>query len=270
VLKIGPYAVLRRLATGGMAEVLLGQTENGRTVALKRVLPHLAGRARLLAQFRIEARATAALRHPGIVRVLDIREEDGLPVLVLEHVVGVDVRTLRARAAEREVAIPAEVVAAILAGAAAALAHAHARGVAHHDVKGSNVLLAWDGTVKLADFGIAAIGHRGDPAADVAALAALGARLSHELPRLPASSAAELSAALCAWLEARHVVARPRIASFLAELFTGEEREHSFVDEDPDEPTLRLRRRRRLGWVAAAGAGLLVALGAWRLTEGRR
>jgi len=186
---VNRYEIVRRLATGGMAEVLLARDETGRLVALKRVLPHLAQVTHVVDRLRVEARATAALDHPGIVRAIELLEDEG-PTLVLEHVAGVDARTLRARARAAGRELPPVVVASIVSAAASALAHAHARGVVHRDLRAANLLLAWDGTVKLADFGIAAVGEPADPADDVTALTHLAARLSAPHDKDPPSPAA--------------------------------------------------------------------------------
>jgi serine/threonine protein kinase len=270
------YAIVRRLATGGMAEVLQARDAGGRPVALKRVLPHLAGVAHVVERLRLEARATAALDHPGIVRVIELLDEG--PTLVLEHVAGVDARTLRARGRP----LPPVVVVAILVQAAEALAHAHARGVVHRDLRAANLLLAWDGAVKLADFGIATLGD--DPSADVTALARLAIRLSEpqdedpptlrvssgglEAPSSPrqrtpalqtapppssitstagggladvvrADTAAGMALQLERWLH-ENGIEDPRlpVASLLAELFSEDERRGSItVDDDFGDPT---------------------------------
>ena len=251
------YDIVRRLATGGMAEVLLAKDAGGRLVALKRVLPHLAEVEHVVERLRLEARATATLDHPGIVRVIELLE-DG-PTLVLEHVAGVDARTLRARGRP----LPAVVVAAIIAQAAEALGHAHARGVAHRDLRAAHLLIAWDGTVKLADFGIATIGD--DPSSDVTALSHLAARLSDahdKYPPTPATAegwlppvifpmdagteppsetltAVRLALRLERWLHERGI-GDPRlpVARLLGDLFTDDERRDTLtVEDDFGDPT---------------------------------
>jgi len=146
-VQLGPYTVLRRLAAGGMAEVLLA-LRHGQPVALKRILPHLAGSSEIIALFEEEARIAADLHHPNIVAVHDFSVIDGGHVLALEYVAGIDLRGLRRTC-------PPPVVAAIAAAVCAGLQHAHAHGVVHGDVSPSNVLLGVDGQVKLCDFGVA-------------------------------------------------------------------------------------------------------------------
>src|SRR5262249_54282761 len=139
-----------------MAEVLLALREGpggfARPVALKRILPHLAAQPDIVALFENEARLAARMSHPGIVQVHDFSIIAGQYVLAQEYVAG---------AALRQVAQPARgpvapvLVASILAELCGALHHAHERGVVHGDVSPSNILIGFDGAVKLADFGVA-------------------------------------------------------------------------------------------------------------------
>jgi serine/threonine protein kinase len=156
-VRLGPYRVIRRLAIGGMAEILLARFE-GRPLALKRILPHLAGSDEMVALFEEEARIAARLTHPNVVRVHDFARIDGAWVLALEYVAGIDLRQLMARA---RAALPAELVAGIGAELCAALEHAHQLGVVHGDVSPSNILRGFDGSVKLCDFGVSNCPGRG-------------------------------------------------------------------------------------------------------------
>ncbi|MCL4225357.1 MAG: serine/threonine protein kinase [Myxococcales bacterium] len=153
--RIGRYRVVGALGTGAMGEVLRAHDERlGRDVAIKRV-KNLLGvmSASFHARFEAEARALAALAHPGVVQVFDLGVEDGEPYLVLELIEG---PTLRAVIAERG-ALPAAEVCALGIQLARALEAAHARGIVHRDVKPANVLRGPGGLWKLADFGVAHI-----------------------------------------------------------------------------------------------------------------
>jgi serine/threonine-protein kinase len=145
----GRYVRVRRIGTGGMARVFLAQDEVlDRPVAVKQ-LPSGAPEESLR-RFRREARLGASLNHPNVVSIYDsVSEEDSL-LIVMEYVEG---ESLAERM--RHGSLPQAEALAILAQIADALDHAHANGVLHRDVKPSNVLLAEDGTAKLADLGIA-------------------------------------------------------------------------------------------------------------------
>ncbi|GAB4215783.1 MAG: hypothetical protein OHK0013_41660 [Sandaracinaceae bacterium] len=175
-IPLGPYRLVRRLATGGMAEIFLARQEGpdgfARELVVKRILPHLAADPEFLRMFRDEAKLAALLSHPNVVHVYDFGAvqdgDDTTLYLAMELVRGVDLRALILRAlseAKREghpFAIPPHHAAKIASFVCEGLAHAHAvridgrpAGIVHRDVTPSNVLLSFDGAVKLADFGIA-------------------------------------------------------------------------------------------------------------------
>jgi serine/threonine protein kinase len=139
------------LGQGGMGEVRGARDVRlGRPVAIKTLRAGLAGKPEVRRRFEAEARAAARLSHPHVVAVHDVGEEDGVPFIVMERLPGTGLERDMA-AGPLEPARVREVGAGILA----ALGAAHADGVVHRDVKPGNVLLAADGTVKVADFGIA-------------------------------------------------------------------------------------------------------------------
>jgi|1186.fasta_scaffold24075_2 hypothetical protein len=147
----GRYRVVAPLAHGGMSEVVQALDERlHRPVALKLLAPAIAQDASAKARFEQEARAVASLGHPGIVTVYD-HGTDGVPYIVMELVDG---PTLKAEI-DRRAPMAEEEATAIALQMLDALGHAHERGIVHRDVKPQNVLLGPDGTVKLADFGIA-------------------------------------------------------------------------------------------------------------------
>jgi serine/threonine-protein kinase len=145
----GRYRLERPLGHGGMATVYLAHDEElHRPVAIKLLAEHLAGEADFRKRFLREARLAARLSHPNVVSVYDAGEtEDGRPYIVMECVPGTTLAELGRVA-------PAEAV-GLAAQACRGLAHAHAAGLVHRDVKPQNLLLREDGTVKVADFGIA-------------------------------------------------------------------------------------------------------------------
>jgi serine/threonine-protein kinase len=173
---IGRYEPIRRLAVGGMAEIylarLLGVGIEGfeKLVVLKRILPQHALDPELLRMFLDEARLSATLTHPHITEVYDVGSDGDAPFFAMEYVHGANLRELmrahaRSLGQDAGVAAPLELGHAIeiVAAAAAGLHYAHDRlgpggealGIVHRDVSPSNVLVSYDGAVKVSDFGIA-------------------------------------------------------------------------------------------------------------------
>jgi len=149
------YRLEARVGAGGMATIYRARDLTlDRDVAVKVLHAHLVDDAGLRERFRTEARHAAKLLHPNIVNVFDTGDRDGpggLPWIVMEYVDGPSLRdVLRERGSLR----PGEAL-AVVEPLARALARAHAGGVVHRDVKPENVLVAPDGTPKIADFGIA-------------------------------------------------------------------------------------------------------------------
>jgi serine/threonine-protein kinase len=142
-----------------MAEVFLARRPGPdgfeKRVALKRILPHLAKQRDFVAMFLDEAKLAARLAHPHIVQIYDFGRDGDAYYLAMEYVCGEDLSALWRRANELHAPLPFADVATILVSACEALHHAHEQGVVHRDVTPANLLVSYDGTVKLADFGIA-------------------------------------------------------------------------------------------------------------------
>ncbi len=168
IVLFGRYRVISQIGRGGSAVVWRARDlALERDVAVKILRPDLVADPGSRARFLAEARTAAALSHPSIVAVHDVRIDDDVAALVMEHVDG---EPLSDRIA-REGALPAGAAAWIAGQIADALCHAHARGVVHRDVKPGNILLGVDGRARLADFGIARMvlddrrrPHRASPA----------------------------------------------------------------------------------------------------------
>jgi serine/threonine protein kinase len=171
-LQLGRYQVLKHLASGGIADVLLARASGlegfARHVVIKRMKPELAKEERFAKAFLDEARISASLNHQNIVQVHDIGEEGGSYFFAMEYIHGEDTRTLLNKVRERGEHVPLEIAVAIMMSAAAGLHHAHEKtnsqgeklGIVHRDVSPSNILVGYDGSVKIVDFGLAKAAQR--------------------------------------------------------------------------------------------------------------
>lgn len=166
------YEILAKLAMGGMAEIFLAKSANNagveRYVVLKSVLHHRADDARFVGMFLDEARLASQLQHPNIAQVYDIGKLGDSYFFTMEYVHGETVRALLQRTHGLRRQIPLSSVLSIVAGSAAGLHHAHERkgydgkplGIVHRDVSPSNLMISYEGTVKVVDFGVAKADHR--------------------------------------------------------------------------------------------------------------
>ena len=166
VTRLGRFQILKHLATGGMAEVLLAHAQGpygSEHVVIKRVRRDQAQDPQFVKMFMDEATLAASLQHPNIVRVHEIGTDQGEYFFAMEYVHGEDLRRVLMEVNRRRDKLPIALVTGIVAAAAAGLEHAHnqrgpngqALGIVHRDVSPANILVGYDGQVKVADFGIA-------------------------------------------------------------------------------------------------------------------
>ncbi len=165
--RLGSYEILRKLARGGMAELFLARTVGPegfqKLVVLKKILPHYAANPRFVRLFLDEARLAATLDHPHIAHVYDLGMVDGNYFFAMEYVHGQDVRATLRRTARLQAQFPIDHAVFIVHAVAAALHYAHERrrpdgallGIVHRDVSPANLLVSYDGAIKLVDFGVA-------------------------------------------------------------------------------------------------------------------
>ncbi len=162
----GPFLLLYRVASGGMAELYRARRpgpDGGEEIALKRPLPVYNDDPEFIVMLTDEARITALFDHPNITRTLEFGVVDGQYFLAMEYVSGTDLRAIIRRARERREPLPATTAVWIVEQALRGLHHAHETcdergrhlGLVHRDFSPSNILVAADGAVKLTDFGIA-------------------------------------------------------------------------------------------------------------------
>ena len=163
---VGRYELIQGVAVGGMAEIYLARTQGPQRfekyVILKRILPHLAAEPSFVDMFLDEARLAASMSHSNIVQVHDFGEADGSYFFTMEYVHGEDVRAILKTCRKHGRRLSIGDTLTIISGAAAGLHYAHELeenghplGVVHRDVSPSNILVTFDGTVKVTDFGIA-------------------------------------------------------------------------------------------------------------------
>jgi eukaryotic-like serine/threonine-protein kinase len=156
--RFGKYRVLRRIASGGMAEVYLcrlsGEQGFRKRVALKVVHPRYADDPRFRELFSREARLAASFSHPNLVQVFDFGREKDAHFLAMEYVEGWNLAQAAEQARQFRVPIPSGVWRHWVDGIGSGLAYLHEKGVVHRDLSPGNILVARNGAVKITDFGI--------------------------------------------------------------------------------------------------------------------
>lgn len=165
--QVGRYRLIDRLAVGGMAELFLGYTQamHGfeKLVVLKRILPQFAQNPEFVRMFLDEARLAATLDHPNIAHVYDIGEHQDSYFFSMEYVHGQSLLKVMRAVTQARRPLPLEHSLNVIIGTCGGLHYAHEKvgldgtqlGIVHRDVSPPNIILTYDGTVKVVDFGIA-------------------------------------------------------------------------------------------------------------------
>ena len=154
--RIDHYRMVRRIALGGMAEIFEAVDEkSGRTVAIKKILPHIATDPDFLDRFFHEIRIQISLKHPNVVELLDCSPVPQQAYIVMEFVDGGELHSLRRQSGR----FPWEIALYVAQEALSGLSAAHAKGVIHRDIKPQNIMWTRDGCVKIGDFGISHAAH---------------------------------------------------------------------------------------------------------------
>ena len=149
------YEILDVLGTGGMAVVYKAKCHRlNRMVAIKILKPELAQDEEIRNRFHDESQAVAKLNHPNIVNVFDVNQSDGVEYIVMELIEGI---TLKQYMRKRGSSLNWREALHFMSQILQALRHAHSRGIIHRDIKPQNIMVLRDGSVKVADFGIARI-----------------------------------------------------------------------------------------------------------------
>src|SRR5438132_7819569 len=151
----GRYRILRKLGTGGMANVYLAEDEVlGRRVAIKILNDRHAGDDQFVERFRREAKNAAALSHPNVVSIYDRGDAEGTYYIAMEYLDGRSLKELIVARGPAPVNVAIDYARQILA----AISFAHRHGIVHRDIKPHNVLVDAEGRLKVTDFGIARAG----------------------------------------------------------------------------------------------------------------
>jgi beta-lactam-binding protein with PASTA domain/predicted Ser/Thr protein kinase len=151
----GRYRIIRRLGSGGMADVYCAEdTQLGRQVALKLLYRRFAEDSEFVERFRREASSAAGLQHPNVVQVFDRGEWDGTYYIAMEYLTGRNLKQVVRDHGALEPALAVDLTIQILKAAR----FAHRRGIVHRDIKPHNVIVDDEGRAKVTDFGIARAG----------------------------------------------------------------------------------------------------------------
>ena len=165
--KFGRYLLLDRIASGGMAEVwrakIFGAEDFQRIVAIKKILPHVAEDVDFVTMFKDEAKITVLLQHANIGQVYELGKLDDTYYIAMEYVPGKDCKTVWQYQRQRKEALPVPIACYIIQNICEGLDYAHRKKdnfgvdlkIVHRDVSPQNVLVSWEGEVKIIDFGIA-------------------------------------------------------------------------------------------------------------------
>ncbi|MBL8112158.1 MAG: protein kinase, partial [Acidobacteria bacterium] len=163
----GRYQLLEKIAAGGMAEVykarMKGEEGFEKIVAIKRILPHMADNDDFITMFVDEAKLAAQLTHNNIIHIYDLGRVDAYHYIAMEYVEGKDLRSILKMGQERGYPLPPELALFIASKIGNALEYAHRRvgmdgkelNLVHRDVSPQNILISFEGDIKLCDFGIA-------------------------------------------------------------------------------------------------------------------
>ena len=166
-IPFGKYLLLDRINIGGMAEVWRGKAFGAggfeRLVAIKRILPNIAEDEEFTAMFIDEAKISVQLAHANIAQTYDLGQISGTYYIAMEYVAGKDLRAVFDRARKRKETLPLPLVCHVMSKVCEGLDHAHRKkdgsgrdlNIVHRDVSPQNLLLSYDGEVKVIDFGIA-------------------------------------------------------------------------------------------------------------------
>ncbi len=197
------YLLLRRLATGGVADIFLARQSATagfeKEIVIKRLRPELRGNARVVKRFLEEARIGALLNHPNVVHVYDVDVAEGAPYIAMEYIVGGELGALCRRGLAQKSFLPLPHAVELVRQAAAGLGYLHAKrgadgqplGIVHRDLSPNNLMITEDGFLKIIDFGIAKT-RRTEAAVDQVLPGVLGYMAPEQILRGPIDVRADI------------------------------------------------------------------------------
>lgn len=155
----GRYLLLDKVAAGGMAEVwrakLTGEGNFQKIIAIKKILPHVSEDEDFILMFTDEANITSTMNHANIGQVSEFSKVGDVFYISMEYVSGRDLKSVWSWSKARAQIMPVELSAYIVSKMCDGLQYAHDHSIVHRDISPQNVLLSWEGDVKVIDFGIA-------------------------------------------------------------------------------------------------------------------
>ena len=166
-VRFGKYLILDKIATGGMAELYKAKITSvegfEKLVAIKKILPSLTEDKNLVSMFIDEAKLAALLTHQNIVQIYDLGSTEGAYFIAMEYIHGKDLRVLATKAKERNLPLPLEYALYITCRICSGLDYSHnlkdfqgnPLELTHRDISPQNILVTYEGEVKIVDFGIA-------------------------------------------------------------------------------------------------------------------
>lgn len=165
--RFGKYTLLNRIAVGGMAEIFLARQEGlegfEKIICIKRIRPHLSSQENFLRMFLNEAKLAAQLNHPSVVQIYDLGRINDSYFIAMEYISGRDMSRIIPKAERANIPFPMIYSLRIASAVCEGLYYAHTKtdsfgnplNVVHRDITPENIIVSWDGTVKIVDFGIA-------------------------------------------------------------------------------------------------------------------
>jgi serine/threonine protein kinase len=161
--RFGRYRIAQKIGIGGMAEVYRAETSSDKGIAIKKIMASFTNSEKFIKMFLDEAKIMITLRHPNIVELYDFGKIEDVYYLAMEYVNGKPLGSLIRRQIKKRMMFPPGLAVYVAMEICSGLDYAHNKkdsfnqvvNIVHRDISPPNILISWDGEVKIADFGIA-------------------------------------------------------------------------------------------------------------------